>query len=201
MEITTAVIATTETEIDAQAMANQYLATILDTNYRAVNGFFANGYWYFLIRYQNAAQELIGTGAKLVIDAQKQAVIPLSIDQIQDLSESPFVFMGQAQDTLARDKHGCVLRYQAKRIATAYLREHLSMHFSASGGILAPLHRPLWQFSIRFQMTRVGELGPLGMIGVDTQSGKVMPLRNPQLQQIRQRVDAIIQHCKLASAT
>jgi len=39
------------------------------------------------------------------------------------------------------------------------------------------------------------------MIGVDTQSGKVMPLRNPQLQQIRQRVDAIIQHCKLASAT
>ena len=102
MEITTAVTAMTKAEIDVQDMANQYLATILDTNYRAVNGFFANGYWYFLIRYQNAERELIGTGAKLVIDAQNQVVMPLAAEQIQDISESPSVFMAQTHGTLAR---------------------------------------------------------------------------------------------------
>jgi hypothetical protein len=200
MELTSVMTAAGKMEIDAQAMANQYLATILDENYRVAHSFFANGFWYFLIRYQNTAREPISTGAKLVVDVQNQAVIPLTAEQIQDLSESPFVFMAQAQGILARDNHGCVLRYQAKRTATAYLRENLSMHFSAIGGIRAPLHRPLWQFSIRFQMTRVGELESLGMIDVDTQTGKVIPLHNPQLQQIKQRVNAIIQHCKLASA-
>lgn len=201
MELATALAApTTSTAINAQQLADEYLARILDTNYRAVNGFFGNGYWYFLIRYQNTAHELISTGAKLVIDTQTQSVIPLTGEQIQDLFEAPTVSMAQAQGTLARDEQGCVLRYQAKRIATAYLREQLSMHYSATGGMLVPLRRTVWQFSIRFHMPRIGELMPLGLIDVDTQCGEVIPLRNPQLQQLRQRVDAIIKHRELASA-
>ncbi len=200
MEITNTVMDAPRTEIDAQAIADRYLATILDTNYRAMDGFFGNGHWYFLLRYQNAEHELIGTGAKLVVDAQHQTVIPLTDEQIQDLAESPAVLTAQAHGTLARDQHGYVLRYQAKRIAIAYLRDHLSMHYSATGGLLAPLHPPVWRFPIRFQMARIGERAPLGMISVNSQTGKVIPLRNPQLQQIRKRVDALIQHRELASA-
>lgn len=186
--------------MDAQALADRYLATILDTNYRAMNGFFGNAHWYFLIRYQNAEHELIGTGAKLVVDVERQTVIALTNEQIQDLAESPAVFTAQVQGTLARDPQGYVLRYQAKRIATAYLREHLSMHYSATGGLLMPLHPPVWQFSISFQMPRIGEVVPLGLLDVNAQTGEAIPLRNAQLQQIRRRVDALIKHRELASA-
>ena len=40
-------------------------------------------------------------------------------------------------------------------------------------------------------MAGIGELARSGLIDVDAQTGNVIPLRNPQLQQLRQRVDAI----------
>ncbi len=188
-------------KIEAQALADQYLADTLGSNFRAANGFFGNQCWYFLIHYQNDTDsEPIGMGAKLVVDTQQCAVHPLTSEQTQDILESPHVQMAQARGEFARGSDGYLLRYQAKRNATAYLRVHLSMQFSAVGGLFVPLPQAIWQFSIRCHVAQGGELGPLGIVDVDARSGGVLPLQTSHLQQIRNWVDAIIQHRPLATA-
>lgn len=201
MNRTTAVPTTTiRPDPGAQSIADRYLATVLGANYQACHGFYGNGYWYFLIRYQHAAQEYSGTGVKLVVDSQNHAVIPLTDEQIRDLAELPTLLSAQRYGAVARDQQGYVLRSQAKQKATTYLREHLSMHYSAINGLLMTLPQPFWQFTIRLQLARVGEIDLAETIQVDAQSGQVIPLSTPQLQQVRQRADALIHRRKLASA-
>ena len=93
-----------------------------------------------------------------------------------------------------------MLQPYAKLKATEWLGENLTLHFSAADGLFVPLEHPLWQFSIRFRLPRIGEIKPLGIIDVDALTGEAMPLTRKQQQTIQERVHAIIRHHELAPA-
>jgi len=68
----------------------------------------------------------------------------------------------------------------------------LAMKFGASDGLFILLDPPLWQFSINFHLQDL-HLAPLGVINVDAQTGAVHPLPDDQLDNLRERVCAVIQ--------
>ena len=74
-----------------------------------------------------------------------------------------------------------------------WLDQQLAMKYSASGGLWIPLDPPVWQFSIAFSLQDV-HLDPLGVIDVNAQTGTVLPLSTHQLNHLRERVRAVIQH-------
>ncbi len=187
-------------EMAAQRTANGYLSDVLGNEYCALHGVYGNGCWYFLIRYQCADhQESYGVG-KIAVDTSTGKVNALTDEEIQDARESSAVQIANARGEMARDAHGYLLRYQAQMNATEWLHEHLTMHFSATEGLFIPLEHPLWQFSVRFRLARVGELKPLGVIDVDAQNGQVKPFSRQQQHRIQERVREIIRHRELATA-
>lgn len=189
------------TATHAQQLADQYLAETFSPDFRATHGFYGNRRWFFLIQYQRATDgQPIGVGTKLVVDLEQGRIVPLTDEQIGEIREAPAIQAAQIQGELARGPDGYLLRYQAKLIATAYLREHLSLHYSATGGLFVPLPKALWQFAIRCHLGRSGDFAPLGLIDVDARTGAVIPLPPAHLQQIRSRVDAIVNHRTLATA-
>jgi len=191
----------TQAQSYAQQLANAYLAATLGTNFHAARGFCGNQRWYFLIEYHDpAGEKAIGVGAKLAVDPFSRVVLPLTAEQIEAILAAPALQSAQMRGEFARGVDGYLLCAQAQHNATAYLRAHLSLHYRAQEGLFVPSPNALWQFSIYCQMSHTGAVGPLGLVDVDAHSGDVTLLTPSQLQQIRNRADAVIQHRTLAPA-
>jgi hypothetical protein len=184
----------------AQDAANVYLGNVLGAGYGATNGFYGNDYWYFLIRYRGVDGECTSGVGKIAVNAITGEITALTDEQLRDVREFSAVQAAQGRGELARDEQGYVLRYQTQMKASQWLSDNLTMHFSATDGQFESFDHPFWQFAIRFRLPRVGEIKALGLIDVDALTGKVTPLSRQQSKTIQERVRALIQHRKLASA-
>lgn len=187
-------------ELEARGAADSYLIDRLGDEYCATNGFYGNERWHFLLRTHTKAGDLSDAVGKILVDAFSGKVIPLTDEQIQTVRESASLLVAQAKQAIARDEQGYVLRQYAQTVATQWLGDHLTMHFSATDGLFVPLDPPLWQLSIRFRLPQTGEIKPLGVIDVDALTGEVAPLSRKQIRTIQERVYAIIRHRELAAA-
>jgi hypothetical protein len=177
----------------AQRAANAYVTAQLAPVFEAVSGEYYNsqrigkGVWRFIIRCEHGPLDHIQ------VDGQTGTVIPLSADQVRIVHERAVIAEARVRGELPMDKQGYVLSEYARRKANGYLSMDISLFCSASDGVLIPLERPIWQFAIRFGMPRLGELGILGTLDVDAQTGEPMPLTSKQIKQMRARADAIVE--------
>ncbi len=184
-------------EAEARQTAELYLADKFSNKYRATNGFYGNGHWYFLVRVYNAAGELGNAVGKIQVDAVSGNVIALTNEQSETIQAISHLLTAETKQEIARDEQGYVLRQYAQGVATRWLSDHLTMHFSATDALFVPLDPPLWQLSIRFRLPQTGEIKPLGVLDVNALTGEVAPLSRKQIRTIQERVHAIIRHHNL----
>lgn len=179
-------------EADALRAASTYVAAHIDPLFEVVDG--AQYYskprgqtiWQFIIRCAQGPLDAIA------IDAHTGAVIPFTHDEIRVCRERAVIAIAQTQGVLPLDEHGYVLAEYARRKADGYLGMDVSLFCNATNGVLIPLRRPIWQFAIRFGLPRLGELGILGTLDVEAQTGKPIPLTHNQIKRMRACADAIV---------
>ena len=102
----------------------------------------------------------------------------------------------QSLEALLTDSHtisSVIDEVIARRAANGYLSHHVGIPFGAIEGIFVPLARPLWQFAIQFNLPRLGQLGIMGTIDVDAETGKPIPLATEVICKIQDRADVIVQ--------
>jgi len=182
----------TISEADALRAASTYVAVNLDPTFEVVDGAqyyskpLGRAIWQFIIRCAQGPLDAIA------IDAHTGIVIPLTHDEIRVRRERAVIAAAQIQGLLPVDEHGYVVAEYARRKADGYLGMDVSLFCTATDGVLIPLGRPIWQFAIRFGLPRLGELGILGTLDVDAQTGEPIPLTHKQIKRMRARADAIV---------
>jgi hypothetical protein len=127
------------------------------------------------------------------VDAQTGDVIPLTDEQVRIVHERAAIAEARTRGELPVDARGYILGEYARRKANGYLSMDISLFCSASDGVFIPLVPPVWQFAIRFGLPRFGELGILGTLDVDAQTGEPVPLTSEQIEHMRARADAIVE--------
>lgn len=148
--------------------------------------------WWTLIQYQAKGQcHPLGVG-RIEIDAQSGCVLPLHDEEIQIIREKAAILEAQQQQTIPINAQGYVPGEFARKQANRYLWDFLGMYY----GALTPVFRPSgvsasWQVTIVFNRY---ELGPfaVGAMEVDAQTGQVITLAATEIQQIKERVYAIV---------
>jgi hypothetical protein len=178
---------------EAQRTANEYVVAHIDPAFEVVSGehYFnkriGRAVWQFIIRCQQGPLDSIQ------VDGQTGEVIPLTEDQVRIMWERAVIAESRDRGELPVDEHGFVLSEYARRKANGYLSMDVSLFCSASDGVLIPMARPIWQFAIRFRLPRMGELGILGTLDVDAQTGEPIVLTSKQIKHMRARADAIVE--------
>lgn len=188
-------------QVDAQRVASAYVADNVDPSFEVVDGArfhskpLGRQIWQFIIRCEQAPLDAID------VDAQTGAVIPLTPEEIRAVREKAAIAEARTRGVLPVDAHGYVLSEYARRKANGYLGMEVSLSCDATDGVLIPLARPIWQFAIRFNLPRLGELGILGTLDVDARSGEIIPLTTKQIKRMRVRADALVEfHTQTAAA-
>lgn len=178
---------------DAQRTATEYVAAHLDPTFEVVAAgqYFHNSLgqeiWQFIVRCAHGPLDAV------YVNVQSGAMISLTSQQIRGIREKAAVLAARKQGIVPVNSQGYVLGEYARRRADAYLSMEVSLFYSAVEGIFVPLARPIWQFLIEVQLPRLGILGRLGTLDVDAQTGDVIPLTHKQIQQIRERADALVE--------
>lgn len=149
--------------------------------------------WRFILRCPYGPLESIQ------VDVESGKVFRLSVDEVRVLHEKVAIYEARQNGVLPLNKEGYVLGEYARRIASRYLDNHLSMHFSAADPLFVPGESPIWQMLIRFRLPNV-EPFTLGILDVDAQTGEPHSLSKDRLEQIRERTRAIIEHQTSAAA-
>lgn len=183
--------APTVSQDEAQRAANEYVAAHIDPAFEVAGGehYFSERagrtLWRFTIRCEH------GPLHGVQVDGQTGEVVPLSEEQVQVVRERAIIAAARSRGELPVDEHGYVLSEYARRKANGYLSMDVSLFCSASDGVLIPMARPVWQFAIRFKLPRMGELGILGTLDVDAQTGEPIALTSKQIKHMRARADAM----------
>jgi hypothetical protein len=133
------------------------------------------------------------------VDAETGAVVALTEDELRIVQERALIAEAESRGELPVAAQGYVPAEYARRRANGYLTDHLSLHYSATEGAFVPLGRPVWQFAIRFRLPRLN-VGVMGTVDVDAQTGKPIPLTTEQLEHIRDRTHAVIRHQQSTTA-
>ncbi len=178
---------------DAQRAANAYVTTHIDPAFEVVSGEhddskqMGRAIWRFVVRCPH------GPLNSIQVDAQTGKVIPLAADQVRIVRERAVIAEANTRSALPVDAQGYVLSEYARRKANGYLSMDISLFCSASDGVFIPLAHPIWQFAIRFGLPRFGELGILGTLDMDAQTGEPIPLTTEQIERMRARADALVE--------
>ena len=196
--MTAAVASLLLNENDAACLAKAYAAKNIDPAFQVVNAaryynkVLGREIWRF---YVCSAHGPIGL---LQIDAHSGKVIALSAKEIQAMQERSAIGAARKQDVLPRNEDGFVLSEYARRCATAYLSDTLSLFFGAIDPVFVPGNPPRWRVTIEFKMYEVGPFS-VGMLDIDAHDGDVLPLPDSQIKQIQERTSAFIGHQKSAA--
>lgn len=83
---------------------------------------------------------------------------------------------------------------EARRVADKYLTLHVGIAFSTTEPVFVPLEQPVWQFTIRFRLPRLGTLAMMGTIDVEAETRKVCVLSKKRIQEIQKRANAIVEY-------
>jgi hypothetical protein len=147
--------------------------------------------WWALIQYQADGQcRPLGVG-RVEIDAQSGRIIPLQDEEIQTIREKATILAAQQQQTIPRNANGYIPGEFARKQANRYLWDHLGMYYGATAPLFTAGVSDRWQVTIIFKMY---ELGPfaVGTMAVEAQMGEIVPLTKTEIQQIKERVYAIV---------
>jgi hypothetical protein len=185
---------------DAHRAASAYVLAHIDPTFEIVDG--AQYYskplgreiWRFFLCGEHGPVGLIQ------IDAQTNAVIPLTNEEIRTVREKAAIRAARMQGVLPINEHGYVFATHARRQANSYLNEYLSMFYSGADPIFIPGEPAVWQVTIIFKMYNIGPF-TLGVLDVDARTGEPTPLPKQQLKRIRERTRAIIRHQPSTTAT
>jgi hypothetical protein len=80
---------------------------------------------------------------------------------------------------------------QARRRAKGFLAGYITMLVTAGEPILLIDEQPVWRVSARLVLPGVGEVGTLGAISIDDQTGEVIPLSPEAITQMQDLAHAI----------
>jgi hypothetical protein len=183
----------TVSEADARRAARAYVAAHLDPAFEVVEGTryyhkpLGREIWQFMIRCAHGPLDA------LYVDAKTGNVIPLEPNHVRVIHERAVIAEARTCGVLPVDAQGYLLSEYARRKANGYLSMEVGLACEATEGVLIPLARPIWQFAIRFGLPRLGELGILGTLDVDAQTGAVIPLTPKQIKRMRVRADALVE--------
>lgn len=190
----------TISQADAQCAAKEYVTAHIDPSFEVVEG--ARYYskplgreiWRFFILGEHSPVGVIR------VDAQTNAVIPLAADEMRTVREKAAIVASRKQDGPPLNEDGNVLAEYARRQASNYLGEHLSMFYKGVDPVFIPGDPAVWQVTIVFKRYNVGPF-TLGVLDVDAKTGEPTPLPKRQLKRIRERTRAIIRHQTPTTAT
>ena len=178
---------------NALCAAQQYVAQTIDPSFEVVPDSQAarwvaeRGVWRAFVRCQAAPL------CAIEVDAHSGKVIPLSQAEIRLVREKAAVFTARKADVLPLNDRGYVLGEYARRRASRYLDDHISMYFSGENPVLVESPSPVWQVAITFKRYSLGPFTP-SVMNVDARTGEPIPLSNEQLEQIREQTRAFIRH-------
>lgn len=79
----------------------------------------------------------------------------------------------------------------ARRRANAYLAGYVTMMTLPGVPSLVIQDKPVWRFPVYFNYPHLGEIGTLGAIEVDAQTGQVIPLTQEQISKMQERANVI----------
>ena len=82
----------------------------------------------------------------------------------------------------------------ARRAVNSYLSRSVGIPFGAVSGIFIPLSVPIWQFVIEFRLPRLGELGIMGTIDANAETGEPLLLAPSEIQKIQDRANSYSGH-------
>lgn len=175
----------------AQRAANAYVIAQIDPAFEAVSGEYydsqrmGKGVWRFIIRCEH------GPLSPICVDAETGGVITLTSNEICVIEEKAAILAARKQGVIPVDEQGYVLGEYARRQASGYLDDQISMFYSGADPIFVSIDPPVWQVTIVFKMYDQGPF-TLGMMDVDARTGEPIPLAAEQIEQIRERTCAII---------
>lgn len=178
---------------DAYCIAQTYVATRIDAAFTVVSGAYyfhkllAREVWRFYVCSSHAPIGLI------LLDAHTGAILPHTEQEMQGMQEKAAVIAARAQGRLPTTQDGFIIGEYARRCATTYLNEVLTLFFGATDPIFVPDNPPQWRFMIEFKMYDIGPL-TVGTLAVDARNGDIFPLTTSQIKQIQEHTSAIIGH-------
>jgi hypothetical protein len=176
---------------EAQRAANAYVAAEIDPAFEAVSGEYydsqrmGRAVWRFIIRCEH------GSLSPICVDAQTGNVIALTSNEIRVIGEKAAILAARKRGGAPVDEQGYVLGEYARRRASGYLDDQISMFYSGADPVFVSTDPPVWQVTIVFKMYDQGPF-TLGMMDVDARTGEPIPLAAEQIEQIRERTCAII---------
>lgn len=184
---------------EACCIAQTYVAMRIDAAFTV-----ASGACYF---HKSLAREVwrfyicssYGPIGLIFLDAHTGAILPLTGQEIQAMREKAAVIAARAQGRLPTTQDGFIVGEYARRCATNYLNEVLTLFFGATAPIFVADNPPQWRFVIEFKMYDIGPLN-VGTLAVDARNGDIFPLTTSQIKQIQERASAIIGHPTPAAA-
>jgi hypothetical protein len=193
MATTQDVPTSTLSQVDAQQAANEYLRLHIALGLETASPIFVPGAsptWRMLVRL--SGREPIATVGTIAVDAQTGQVIPLTVEQMEDMRDRLKEHAGETAG---------ILRPTAQRRANGYLTNYVSLFAKADRPVWVAGDRPVWRATVFLRLRGQGRVCDLGIIDVDAQTGEVMSLSNQQLQAMRKRAHDAATHPALAAAT
>lgn len=190
----------TVSDLDARRVARDYVATHISPTFEVVSGTRfqskASGdeVWQFVIRCPHGPLDAIE------VNAQTGVVISLPDDKIRVIREKAAIYAARRRGALPVDAQGYVLGEYARRQASRYLGDYLSMYYEGAEPLFIPGDPPMWQVTIIFKMYDVGPF-TLGVLDVDAKTGEPLPLSTEQIERIRERTRAIVRSQTPATTT
>jgi hypothetical protein len=86
-----------------------------------------------------------------------------------------------------------VLGEYARRRASGYLDDQISIFYSGADSVFVPANPPVWQVTIVFKLYDQSPY-TFGVLDVDASTGEPVPLPAELIEQVRERTCAIIGH-------
>lgn len=173
--------------------AVDYLHQTLGDSYRLGKSHqLPDGKWRFLILFNSVELTSPYTVGVLQIDRTGH-IIPFTDDQCKEIMERAMIAVANTQCDLPM-QNGYISKVFAQRVANLYLSESVGFFFIPIEGTLVLSERPLWRFSIQFRLPRSGDLGVIGDIDVDAQTGELISLTAQKISEIQKRANAIARY-------
>ena len=178
-------------EDEALGAVRRYVNLELDPSFRVTGDNHANrqaterGRWRFFVCCEDGPLHAIE------VDGQRGTVIPFDVSEVRVLREKAAILAARKVGVLPLDERGYVLGEYARRQASRYLGDALSMYYYGAEPVFVPCQPAVWQVNIVFKRYQLGPI-MLGTLDVDARSGEPIPLTKAQIKRIRERTRAII---------
>lgn len=145
--------------------------------------------WRMIVRLRQPLP--IATVGVINVNAWTGEVIPLSVEQVEDLRDRIKEQCGQGEG---------ILRPTAQIRANGYLTNHVSLFAQTDRPVFIAGDPPRWRATAFLWLRGRGRVCDLGAIEVNAQSGEVVPLSNKQIQAMRKCAQDAVTRTPLASA-